>query len=213
MSAVTTRDRTVSRPRTIKWGDVLVGAIGLVIAAVLFFGAATMEVRGTAVPGPEFFPVIVAILLTVVSGFLFIRAIIPTKRVDESAALRPDVSSSMLTDVGNANTQVVALEHLEQQDAQEQTAAPAADEEAPGDTNWKALGITVASVLGFIVLLPLLGWIITAALLFGAVTFGFGSKRIWFNLAVGLLISSIVQLVFSGLLGLTLPAGFIGGIF
>ncbi|MFD2757428.1 tripartite tricarboxylate transporter TctB family protein [Gulosibacter faecalis] len=215
MTATPTRDRTTSRPRTIKWGDVLVAAIGLAIAAVLVFGALTMEVRGQAVPGPEFFPLLVAVLLTVMSGYLLVRALIPRKRVEEHAALRPDVSSDMLTDVGNANTQVIALEHREA-DAQlaASAPAPAADDDGPThEMNWRATLITAGSVLGFILVLPLLGWIISAALLFAAITLGFGSKRIWFNLAVGLLISAIVQLVFSGLLGLTLPAGFIGEIF
>ncbi|UQN14919.1 tripartite tricarboxylate transporter TctB family protein [Gulosibacter sp. ACHW.36C] len=208
MTATTTRDRTQSRPRTIRWGDVIISVIGLAIAAVLFYGAATMEVRGQAVPGPEFFPVLVGILLTAVSGYLLVRAIIPRKRTEEHTALRPDVSSEMLTDVGNANTQVIALEQEHEHEA------PADDDDAPThDINWRATGVTIGAVLGFILLLPLLGWVITAALLFGAVTIGFGSKRIWFNLGVGLLISSIVQLVFSGLLGLTLPAGFLGGIF
>lgn len=214
MTATTTRDRTQSRPRTIKWGDVIISAIGLVIAAVLFYGAATMEVRGQAVPGPEFFPVLVGILLTVVSGYLLVRAIIPRKRTEEHTALRPDVSSEMLTDVGNANTQVIALEQEHELEHEAPAAAAVEDDDAPThDINWRATGVTIGAVLGFILLLPLLGWVITAALLFGAVTIGFGAKRIWFNLGVGLLISSIVQLVFSGLLGLTLPAGFLGGIF
>ncbi|RZI89112.1 MAG: hypothetical protein EOO67_12390, partial [Microbacterium sp.] len=91
------------------------------------------------------------------------------------------------------------------------TAAVAKEEERAADVDWKALGITAGSVAGFILLLPLLGWIISCTLLFTAVTFAFGSTRVGFNLAIGLLIASVIQLVFSGLLGLALPAGFIGG--
>ncbi|SJM67885.1 tripartite tricarboxylate transporter TctB family protein [Gulosibacter sp. 10] len=212
MSTTTAPERTGSRPRTIKWGDVLIAAIGLAIATVLFVGAAAMEVRGQQVPGPQFFPVLIGGLLTVVSGYLLIRSIIPRKRVEEPTALRPDVSREMLTDVSHANTQVIDLE-AHQGRVEEEAEAAAEDDETPHSMNWKAAGINVGAVLGFILLLPPLGWILSSALLFAASTYGFGSKRIWFNLGIGLLIGSIVQLVFSGLLGLTLPAGFIGEIF
>ncbi|MFS0866406.1 tripartite tricarboxylate transporter TctB family protein [Microbacterium sp. 179-B 1A2 NHS] len=199
---------TPSRRRTIRWGDILIGGIGLAIAAVLFAGSATMEVRGQAVPGPQFFPVVVGILLAVTSGFLLIRAAIPAKRVEESAELAPDVSRELLRDVSRADTQLIQLKQAHRKKA----AAPPREDAEPSDLDWKALGITAASVAGYILLLPVLGWIIGCTLLFAAIAFAFGSKRIGFNLAIGLLIGSIVQLVFSGLLGLALPAGFLGGI-
>ena len=216
----TTEGRTLSRRRTIRWGDVLVGGIGLAIAAVLFAGSASMEVRGQAVPGPQFFPIVVALLLTATGGFLLVRALIPAKRVEENAELGPDVSRDLLRDVSRADTQLIQLkrEHRARAKASRAAAraasarAAAAEDAEAADIDWKALGITAASVAGFILVLPLLGWIISCTLLFAAVTFAFGSKRIVFNLAIGLLIASVIQLVFSGLLGLALPAGFIGGI-
>ncbi|QZY51147.1 tripartite tricarboxylate transporter TctB family protein [Leucobacter tenebrionis] len=208
----TTRDRAKSRPRTIRWGDLLVAAIGLGIAAVLFAGVATMEVRGQSVPGPQFFPLIVAILLAAVSGFLLLRAAIPAKRVEEHDDIRPDISREMLIDVSHTSTQLIDLERDHQRESEADAAGSAAGDDSPGDLDWRALLIAAASMAGFIVLLPVLGWIISCTLLFAGVTLAFGSKRIWFNLAIGLFIGALVQLVFSGLLGLALPAGFIGGI-
>lgn len=204
----TTQGRPQSRRRTVRWGDILIAGIGLSIAAVLFAGSATMEVRGQAVPGPQFFPIVVGLLLTVTSGFLLIRAAIPAKRVEESAELRPDVSRDLLRDVSRADTQLIQLKKTHRERA---AARPAKTDDEQSDVDWKALGITAAAVAGFILLLPLAGWILSCTLLFAAVTFAFGSKRVGFNLAIGLLIASVIQLVFSGLLGLALPAGFIGG--
>lgn len=77
-------------------------------------------------------------------------------------------------------------------------------------SNWRATGIAIGSfVLFAIVLLPA-GWIIAGALAFWGITIGMGNTRYVFNLLLGLAISSIMQLVFGGMLGLTLPAGIFG---
>lgn len=78
-------------------------------------------------------------------------------------------------------------------------------------SNWPATAITVASFLGFALILETVGWIIAAALVFWGITIGMGNRRYVFNLLIGLALSSIMQLVFSGLLGLNLPPGVMGG--
>ncbi|WP_291278910.1 tripartite tricarboxylate transporter TctB family protein [Galactobacter sp.] len=205
--------RPRSRPRIVKWGDVLVAGIGLAIALVLFLGSASMEVRGQSVPGPQFFPVAVGILLTATCGYLLVRAIIPAKRIPEHDDLRPDISRDLLSDVSRSEDQLTDLENVHHQAAAQAAKAKAEDEDAEGDFDWKAVSIAVVSVAAFILLLKPLGWILACTLLFAAVCFAFGSKRIWFNLVIGLFIGSLVQLLFSGLLGLALPSGFVGGIF
>ncbi|WP_380169480.1 tripartite tricarboxylate transporter TctB family protein [Jannaschia sp. R86511] len=87
-----------------------------------------------------------------------------------------------------------------------------ADGEPVGGTvsNWRATGITVGSFVLFGLLLQPVGWIIAAALVFWGVTVGLGSTRYVFNLMVGLALSSVMQLVFAGLLGLNLPPGVFG---
>lgn len=77
-------------------------------------------------------------------------------------------------------------------------------------SNWQATAITIGSFVLFTAILEPIGWIISAALVFLGITIGLGNKRYIFNLMVGLAISSIMQLVFSGLLGLNLPAGVMG---
>jgi putative tricarboxylic transport membrane protein len=66
--------------------------------------------------------------------------------------------------------------------------------------------------VAFVLLLEPLGWIISAAALFWVVAYALGSRRPLFDIGVGLLFSSIIQLAFGTALGLSLPAGLAGGI-
>ncbi|MFT3661177.1 MAG: tripartite tricarboxylate transporter TctB family protein [Gordonia sp. (in: high G+C Gram-positive bacteria)] len=86
------------------------------------------------------------------------------------------------------------------------------DEGAPLTTysNWRTTAIVLGSFVLFTILLEPVGWIIAGALVFWGITVGLGSTRYVANLLIGLALSSIVQLVFGGLLGLTLPAGVFG---
>ncbi|MDJ0415402.1 tripartite tricarboxylate transporter TctB family protein [Rhodococcus opacus] len=87
-------------------------------------------------------------------------------------------------------------------DTEELTATPG--------SNWSALLITISSFVCFILLLPFLGWIIAAALLFWGISLGLGSRRYLLNLLIGLALSSSIQLIFSGLLDLNVPSGIMG---
>lgn len=80
------------------------------------------------------------------------------------------------------------------------------------DINWRAVGTTVGGVLFFILTLQFLGWILAGTLLFAIVAIGLGSRSYLTCVLVGLALASIIQLVFSGYLGVSLPAGIIGGI-
>lgn len=90
-----------------------------------------------------------------------------------------------------------------------------ADEETGEQTNarssnWRATLITIGSFVLFAITLMPAGWIIAGALAFWGITIGMGNTRYVFNLLIGLAISSIMQLVFGGMLGLSLPAGIFG---
>ncbi|MFC9963877.1 tripartite tricarboxylate transporter TctB family protein [Nocardia ignorata] len=77
-------------------------------------------------------------------------------------------------------------------------------------SNWRGTGITFASLVMFAVLLLPAGWIIAGAVTFWGVTIGLGSRRYGLNILVGLALSSTIQLVFGGLLGISLPPGVMG---
>ena len=83
--------------------------------------------------------------------------------------------------------------------------------EVPESVNATAVLTAVGGVAAFIVVLPWLGWILSATGLFTAVAAALGNRR-WFPVVLaGLALASAVQVVFSGLLGISLPAGFVGG--
>ncbi|TQM04361.1 tripartite tricarboxylate transporter TctB family protein [Pseudonocardia kunmingensis] len=70
----------------------------------------------------------------------------------------------------------------------------------------RVLGL-VASLVGFALLLPVLGYVVTATALFVAAALLLDAPRDWRVLAWGWALAAVVFLVFDRLIGLTLPAG------
>lgn len=165
------------------------GSLFVAIALGLFtlyiiYGIITMEVPESAqAPGPKLYPT----LLAIVSGVLTVVLTIDTFRnPDEQPPHR--YTAPVGENVGQALIPVP-------------------------ETDKKALALGMLAFLIFAFILEPVGWIISAALLFWAITLTMGGKRPLFNLAVGLVVSSTVQVAFSMGLGLSLPAGILGGLF
>ena len=70
----------------------------------------------------------------------------------------------------------------------------------------RVLGL-VAALIGFALLLPLLGYVVAATALFVAAALLLGAPRDWRVIAWGWALAAVVFLVFDRLIGLTLPAG------
>jgi putative tricarboxylic transport membrane protein len=70
----------------------------------------------------------------------------------------------------------------------------------------RVLGL-LATLIGFALLLPLLGYVVTATALFVAAALLLEAPRDWRVLAWGWALAAVVFLVFDRLIGLTLPAG------
>lgn len=154
--------------------ELVVPALMLALALFLTWQTATMEVLGKSVPGPQFFPTIVCVLLYGV-------VIAHTIQIFRSPR-------------GGA-------------------AAPAAEEKQyKTQSDWKTMGMVVAGVIGFILILPYAGWILSAAALFWVVARALGSKKALFDVSIALLFSCVIQLAFNAGLGLNLPAGFLEGL-
>ncbi len=89
------------------------------------------------------------------------------------------------------------------------------------DPNAKTDWITLAKIIGALVahmlLIEVIGWAPAAAVLFGIVAWSLGAKRWWLAFGIGLIVSLAVQILFGGLLGLSLPwgpaLGWLGGMF
>ena len=74
-------------------------------------------------------------------------------------------------------------------------------------TDW----VTLAKIAGFLIahllLIEVIGWAPAAALLFFGVAWSLGAKKWWRALVIGVVLALVVQVVFGGLLGLSLPWG------
>lgn len=156
--------------------ELIVPALVLALAVFLTWQTATMEVLGSSVPGPQFFPTIVCVLLYGVAIAHAIQILRAPRGHGQADAEREQ-----------------ATEHKAYSD-------------------WKTIGMVVGGVAGFILLLPVAGWIISAAALFWVVARALGSKRALFDVSIAVLFSSIIQLAFNAGLGLNLPSGFLEGL-
>ena len=186
--------------------EFVVVAVLYAAAVFLTIGTVTMNVQGKSAPGPQFFPILVCIVLYLVATLLAIQIIRSPKVPDNS--IHPghgQFSADMLHDLG----------HLGQEEDEAYDNAPSQTPTKTWKTysDWRTVGVLLGGVVAFVALLEPLGWIISAASLFWLVAYALGSRRPIFDIGVGLLFSSVIQLAFGAGLGLSLPSGFVGVIF
>lgn len=74
-------------------------------------------------------------------------------------------------------------------------------------TDWITLLKIVAFLVAHLLLIEVIGWAPAAAVLFAGVAWSLGAKRWWMAVIVGAALAVVVQIVFGGLLGLSLPWG------
>jgi putative tricarboxylic transport membrane protein len=100
---------------------------------------------------------------------------------------------------------------------------PAAGIDAPGSvldtpgtggsaTDWIPVIAIAVGLIQQILLLELLGFVPTAAILFFCVAFGFGSRRYMRDIVIAILLALVSYVGFVHVLGLNLPAGILGGV-
>lgn len=89
----------------------------------------------------------------------------------------------------------------------------AAEEGEDIDPTIKTDWLTVAKLAGFLalhlLLIEPLGWPVAAALLFFGSAWSLGAKPWWRNAIIAVVLALVLQFVFAGLLGVSLPAGFL----
>lgn len=177
-----------------RWGE---GRSGLIMAAImagfatyLIIGVAVMEIpEGTDPPGPEVFPMIIAIAGYVIAVLLAVSWLrTPTPALPATYAEDDDVSDE------------------ERREAEEAAKVP-----YRAFSDWASLAWAFGGFAAFAALLEFAGWIVAAALLFWCVARAMGSRRPLFDLTLALTVSSLVYLAFDVALGLNLPSGILGG--
>lgn len=155
-------------------------------ATYLVVGIVTMRVpEGTAFPGPQFFPGIIAAGLYIFAATLAVGAI-------REIRATPDALTA-------------EIEAARAEAASEEPAAK------PVRVDIRSFAWVVLSFLAFAFLLEFLGWIIAAGLLFWCVARAFGSAKWLQSLIVGLTLSSLAYIGFDMALGMPLPSGILGG--
>lgn len=205
--------------------ELIMVAILAIVGLTLLIGAQTMTVLGDSVPGPQFVPVIVGVLLLVTAVGVGQDVIRHPEEERSEPGTRHDVSRDLLQDLSDTDTaefKAVGTVDLESDgtavgtaDASASSAAPAdaaasvaADEDAPSApvaSDLRTTGFVLATLIGFVLVLPWAGWVLSGAALFWCIARALGSRSTWMDVGVALLISSIIQLIFGGLLGLSLP--------
>jgi putative tricarboxylic transport membrane protein len=182
--------------------EFIVVALLYAVAIFLTIGTATMNVQGSAEPGPQLFPILVCITLYLTATVLAIQILRHPRLPDTKAHPGSgDFSADMLRD----------LAHLPEGEQQTRIADAGRSGTWKTYTDWKTVGQVVGGVVVFTLILQTVGWIASAALLFWIVSRALGSKRPVFDLGIALVFSSAIQLAFNAGLGLNLPAGFLGG--
>jgi putative tricarboxylic transport membrane protein len=79
--------------------------------------------------------------------------------------------------------------------------------EADEPNDWRAMAFVLAGLVLFGVLVEPLGFVIAAAVLFVAVSRGFGSRRLLLDAAIGAALGAMIYVLFARILGLFLPGG------
>jgi putative tricarboxylic transport membrane protein len=79
-------------------------------------------------------------------------------------------------------------------------------------TDWVTVGKLIGSFVALIVLVEPLGWPLAATLLFTGAAWSLGAKPWWRPAVIGLVLSLVVQVTFTQLLGVYLPAGLLDGV-
>ncbi|HRO31638.1 MULTISPECIES: tripartite tricarboxylate transporter TctB family protein [Micrococcaceae] len=198
-----------ARPRRSFWSgrsELIMPVLVAGLATWLAYETATMTVLGTSVPGPQFFPTIVCVLLYAVAVVHAVQ-VLRTPRLPDPTddAENADVSSDLLGDLAHASEK-----------GRRRIAGQNPDAKLPKDwktyTDWKTVGLVVGGIALFILVLPVLGWVFSAAGLFWIVCKALGSTRPGFDVVVSLVFAAVIQLAFNAGLGLNLPSGFLEGL-
>ncbi|SDO78001.1 putative tricarboxylic transport membrane protein [Microbacterium sp. ru370.1] len=176
----------------------VVPAVMLAVGIALIVGTVTMTVpANTAPPGPQLFPAIIAIAVIVLAALLAIDILRRPEPIDVADAEGPAGD----TDIDD-EALIATVEGRE----------PEAPAVRPRSNLWAMLG-AVGTVVVFIAALTPLGWLLSGAFLFWGIARSLGSRRPLFDIFLSLAISALVQIAFSGGLGLNLPPGILEGLF
>lgn len=189
-------------------GFLVFAAILAITGGLLIYGNITMRVPAAGAFGPQTFPWIVAGLCLLTALLVVVEVVRHPERVIDDPDQDQFSGVSALHDPFDP-TFAPAVQVEAEAEAQAEVEAGRA--EADPGTNWRLLGIGLGTLVVFTLVLEPLGWLISATLLFWGMSLALGGRDHLRGLLIGLGLASMIQVVFSGLLGMPLPSGILGG--
>jgi putative tricarboxylic transport membrane protein len=79
-------------------------------------------------------------------------------------------------------------------------------------TDWRCIGRLALTLIAYLFLIEPAGFIIASTALFAGAAFAMGSRRLARDVVIGIVMATILYVVFNRGLGLSLPAGILEGI-
>ena len=79
-------------------------------------------------------------------------------------------------------------------------------------TDWRCISLLALALLAYLLLIERAGFIIASATLFVTAAFAMGSRRLVRDVAIGVILATVLFVLFNRGLGLSLPAGILEGI-
>lgn len=81
------------------------------------------------------------------------------------------------------------------------------DVDTEAGTSWLTVGMLIVTIVVHVFLIIPIGWPFAAAVLFTGCAWVLGARPLWRAPIIGLVLALVIQWVFGGLLGLSLPPG------
>lgn len=159
-----------------------------------------MEHVGRRVPLGE---LIFAVGVAAVGGVILVGAgaiALPTNAADPGPRAFPRVVGAMTTLLGI----LLVITILRGRTG---VAESGEDVDTEARTSWPTVGLLCAVLIGHVFLIIPLGWPVAASVLFIGCAWTLGARPLWRAVPIGIVLALIIQWVFGGLLGLSLPPG------
>lgn len=85
-------------------------------------------------------------------------------------------------------------------------------DEAHEEADWVAFALLSTAIILHMASIAWAGFVLASTFLFALIARGFGSRRIFRDIVIGLVLSTIAFFIFTRGLGLNLPSGLLGGL-
>ena len=144
-------------------GVLVIAGVLAVIAGLLIYGNLTMKVANPGPFGPQAFPWIVATVCLLAAALIVVQQIRNPRSVDDGVEPDPFSGVAVVHDPFDKNLAP-------------QLRAQAAEDHPQEGVNWVKLGSALGALVVFTLILEPVGWLISATLLFAAMSLSLGGK-------------------------------------